>query len=202
MGLEREPALPVAGRLAGGVQDPAADGHDQAGVLGQGDELARHDQAPVGVVPADQRLEAQHLFARGIDARLEHDAKLAFLKRDSKVGFHQRALARRFVHLGREEAVAALAGGLGGVEREIGVAHQIIRRAVVIVGGDDPDRRADRHHRPVDRVGPRQAVDDPLRQPREILLRRCLRNDDLELVAAEAADLARCADNVAKPQGH
>ena len=55
--LEGEAALPVAGGLAGGVQDPAADGHDQAGVLGQGDELARHDQAPLGVVPADQRLQ-------------------------------------------------------------------------------------------------------------------------------------------------
>jgi hypothetical protein len=61
MGLEREAALPVAGGLAGGVQHPAADGHDQAGVLGQGDELARHDQAPLGVVPADQGLQPGQL---------------------------------------------------------------------------------------------------------------------------------------------
>ena len=69
VGLEREPALPVAGGLAGGVQHPAADGHDQAGVLGQGHELARHDQAPVGDTDAGP---GQHLAAGHGDRGAQH----------------------------------------------------------------------------------------------------------------------------------
>ena len=78
------------------------------------------------MIPADQRLEAGDLFARGIDARLIGEVQLALFQRNPQVRFHELPLACGLVHFGREEAVAALAGCLGRIKREIGVAHQII----------------------------------------------------------------------------
>ena len=51
--LER---LRLAAALA---QHPAADRHDQAHLLGERDELRRRDEAALGVVPAQQRLDAR-----------------------------------------------------------------------------------------------------------------------------------------------
>ena len=44
---------------AGGLEHPAAERRDQAGLLGQADERERRDQPALGVLPADQRLEAR-----------------------------------------------------------------------------------------------------------------------------------------------
>ncbi len=153
----------------------------------------------LGVVPSDQRLEPGDRLARGIDRGLVDELQLLFLERDPKVGFHQLPLARGLVHLGSEEAEASLARSLGGIERKVGVAHQIVRSAIVIVRCDNPDRRSDRHRRSVDRVRPRQAVDYALGDARQLVLGRGRRKHHLEFVAAEAADLAEIADDVAQP---
>ena len=50
--------LPGHGALARLAQDPAADRQDRAVLLGDLDELARRDEAAVGMLPADERLEA------------------------------------------------------------------------------------------------------------------------------------------------
>ena len=122
------------------------------------------------------------------------------LERDAQIRFHQLPIARRFVHFRREEAVAALARRLGRVKRKVGVAHQIVGGAVVIVGGDDSDRRADRYRGAVDGVGPRQAVDDALRELGQVGLGGHCGQHDLELVAAQAPDLPLVADFVGQPQ--
>ena len=87
-----------------------------------------------------QRISASKPVTSSLEASthgwIDHP-QLAFLERDAQVQFHQLPLARGLVHLRREEAEAALAGGLGRVKREVGVAHQIVGRAVVIVRRDD-----------------------------------------------------------------
>ena len=52
----RLPALHLAARL---VEHPRADRHDEAGLLGDGDEVAGAEQAALGVLPAQQRLDAR-----------------------------------------------------------------------------------------------------------------------------------------------
>jgi hypothetical protein len=42
------------------LEDPQADGDDESGLLGELDELGGHQQPPLGVVPADERLELAH----------------------------------------------------------------------------------------------------------------------------------------------
>src|SRR5215208_4020329 len=49
---------PPAGRLAAALgEDPGAEGDDQAGLLGEGDELGRQQLAPARLIPADQGLD-------------------------------------------------------------------------------------------------------------------------------------------------
>ena len=72
-----------------------------------------------------------------------------------------RCRSRAASHFGSEEAEAPLPRRLGGVERKVRVAHQVVGRPIVIVGRDDAHGRADRNDGSVDRVRPRQAVDDP-----------------------------------------
>ena len=54
---QAEPDLPRARLAAGLAKDPATHRHDVPGLLGEVDELVRHQQRPIGRLPADQRLE-------------------------------------------------------------------------------------------------------------------------------------------------
>ena len=58
-------------RLAAGLaEDPAADRQDRAVLLGDLDELVGHDQAALGMLPADERLDAGEPAGREVDDRL------------------------------------------------------------------------------------------------------------------------------------
>ncbi len=54
VGHRRLPALDLPARL---VEHPGADGHDEAGLLGDRDEVAREEQPAFGVLPAQQCLD-------------------------------------------------------------------------------------------------------------------------------------------------
>src|SRR5690348_7804992 len=60
---------PSCSLLAGSSKDPLADFIDEADFLGERNEDDRADEAVLGMMPADQRLEAGYCFARCIDAR-------------------------------------------------------------------------------------------------------------------------------------
>ena len=64
---------PLGELRAGGLEDPAAERHDQAGLLGDRDELRRLDEAAVAVGPARERLEAGDPAGRGLHDRLVDD---------------------------------------------------------------------------------------------------------------------------------
>ena len=72
-----EAELPLAGLAARLAQDPAAHRDDVAGLLGDVDELARHQQRPVRRLPADERLEPDDRAAAELDDRLVVEAELA-----------------------------------------------------------------------------------------------------------------------------
>ena len=70
------PLRQLAARL---VQDESVDGTDQPPLLGQGDEVGRGDDPPLGVAPAHQRLGPPHRPVLQGEERLVQDEKLAFL---------------------------------------------------------------------------------------------------------------------------
>ena len=56
--------VPARRLAAGGAQHPFADLQDQAALLGDRDEDRRRDGAALGMLPAQQRLEADDLAGR------------------------------------------------------------------------------------------------------------------------------------------
>ena len=124
---------------AGLAQHPLADLHDHPRLFGDADELARSDQATLGVLPADERLEADDAVAADRDLGLEEHPELLAFQRfaDRVLGMQpgQRALAGQLV----EQQQPAAAGALGAVHRGVGVADQVLR----LLLGVQTDRDAD-----------------------------------------------------------
>ena len=81
----------VPGRLPGGaladrgLQDEPGERTDQAGVLGQRDELVRRDVAPHRVLPPQQRLHAGHAAGARLGLRLVVQLERAVLERPGEV---------------------------------------------------------------------------------------------------------------------
>ena len=90
----RSEALVAPGlRLGGGLaKHEAADGHDEARHLGEGDELAGPHQAAVGMPPAHQGLDAQKACAP-----LVHDGLVVHLELAEAHRPPQRALERELL---------------------------------------------------------------------------------------------------------
>ena len=79
----------------------------QPGLLGEDDELGGRDQAPLGMLPADERLEALDAAVRDVDDRLVVDDQLVVLDRPLQLA-DQRAGAR--ASSGRARGCRAPAG--------------------------------------------------------------------------------------------
>ena len=65
------------------------------------------------MAPAQQGLEADHRLGRGPDLRLVVELEFALRERAPEVGLERLAPPELGVHVGLEEAVAALAVALG-----------------------------------------------------------------------------------------
>ncbi len=192
------PGRRLAARL---LEHPTPDRNDQSGVLGQRDEpVGSHDPA-VREMPADQRLDPNHLGALELVDRLIEELELSarILNRGAQVGFQLGPVFFAHAHARVVEHETVLAGGLGGVEGEVGVAQQ---RVGVGVGTDrDPD--ADRTRgdlAPVvelDRLAQDlgEAVGEQVQ--RRLAVSQFAQHD--ELVAAEPADRVPLADRPPQP---
>ena len=106
-------AVPAPDLGAGGAQHPGADRHDQAGLLGQRDELGRRHQAEVGMVPAQQRLDAEHGAVGEADLGLVVDHELALLERLPQPALQHQPLEGGRVHVVGVELVVVAALLLG-----------------------------------------------------------------------------------------
>ena len=122
VGPQRVPAERLA---AGGLLHPAADRLDQAAVLGDRDELAGVEHAALGVLPADQRLEADDLAAAQRDRPAGSGARArrarARWRSSRSVSSRRTARARISASNISQRPRPAL---LGPVHRRVGVADQ------------------------------------------------------------------------------
>ncbi len=129
---------------AGFAQCPRADVDDQSRVLGNGDESVRSDEAALGMPPAQQRLRAAHLHPIEIDERLVVYLQLVACQRLAQVPLQLAALVRPGVHFRLEELVGAAPCILGGVQRHLCLADQLVGRHT-FAGHDDADARRHAH---------------------------------------------------------
>ena len=186
---------------AGRGEHPVAERADQAGVLGDRDELDRVEEPAVGVLPAHERLDGGDGAALQLDDRLVDDAQLALLDPAPQLVLgpqpREHALAEHVV----EQLVAAAAALLRAVHGGVGVAQEVGRVGVGGLGDRDPDAGGDEvlarreHDRLVDRL--RDALGNADRLVRAVEL---LAHDE-ELVAAEARDGVGRPDGIVQPRG-
>ena len=200
-GQRRVGLLPERGLPAGLLEDEEPDVDDQAGLLGDRDELERCDQAALRVPPAHERLGRDRALRDEVDHRLVPDLELAAIEGPAQLGLGAQARGGPGAHRLVEQLVAAASALLGPVHRRVGVAQQgpgrVVRRGGERDSGTDREEvlAAVDHQRAVD-LG-REALSDL----RGLVGRVDAGADDDELVAADARDGVRRAHRGGQPGG-
>ena len=122
---ERDPARDLLARL---LEDPAAELDDQPGPLGERDELVGADTAALGVLPAQQRLDADDVLVGQPDLGLVLEVQLVVLQSAPQVALQRDLAQHPQAHRGVEDLVLVAAGLLGAMHRRVGVAQQVLGR--------------------------------------------------------------------------
>ena len=147
------------------AEHPFADRDDQADLLGERDELGRRHHALLGMVPADQGLEAADLVASRGRRPAGSAARTRRLRAPcaGRVPVARRACICASIS-GSKKRIGAAAVALGAVQRQVGVAHQLVGVDAVVRADGDADAGADHDLMAVDVVGRAERLDDALRQ--------------------------------------
>ena len=173
---------------AGLPDHPFAERDDKADLFRERNERRGRDQSVFGMIPADQRLKAADLAALQIHHRLVIQLELACGQRLAQILLHDAAGLHLLVHRGLEEAERAAAVALGAVQREIGIAQQLVRGQAVTGTDRDADAGANIGLMAVDVVGLAHPFDDLLRQRGRLVGIGDRRLHDDEFVAAGPRD--------------
>ena len=184
---EQRTGVQQSGTFGGDLlEHPRVDLDDEAGLLGDVDEVGRQHQ-PVAVLDARQRLGDRTCpVARSMIGWNTGTSRLsASARRSSRSGGHPAVGPR--AQLVVEQRVLVAAGVLGPVEREVRLAVEVAGAAGRVVG--DRDAQAHRRHQRLggrtEVVGPAQRLQQPGRHGVHRLGRRQPLDQDDELVAAE-----------------
>mmetsp|Transcript_6689 Transcript_6689/g.27999 ORF Transcript_6689/g.27999 Transcript_6689/m.27999 type:complete len:689 (+) Transcript_6689:1417-3483(+) len=122
-------------------QHPGAEHADEAGLLGERDELHRRHQAAHRVLPAHQRLGADDAALLQVDLGLQVQAQLVGLDRMAQLGQQRQRLLAACVQLGVIDQAAALLG-LGGIHGQLGAAQQQVDVLAMLGKQGDADAGA------------------------------------------------------------
>ena len=197
----REIPVPDRGLLAGPAQHPFADRHDQAGLLGQRDEVQRRQHAAVGMVPAHQRLDADDLAGIQRHDGLVVQQHLVAVQRPAQVILQVQHRHCALVHAGVEQGDLCLAVALRAVHGKVGIAQDILGLAIGRIphrhadGGGADDLLAVELEWLADRVQHVTGEGQRLVRARDIL------QQNGEFVAAQPGERVAGADLLAQPQG-
>ncbi len=132
---------PEFGLLAGLFQNPLTDRHDQAGLLGDRNEVGGRDEAAIGMVPAKQRLGADQGPGFSVGFRLVMEFELIGVQRLANLVLHIKAVQRLRAHGLGEELEIIAAGKLGAVHRRVGIHQQLFCGRAVLRVHRDADAR-------------------------------------------------------------
>src|SRR4029077_13078098 len=132
-------------------EHPFAKADDEAGLLGEWDELTRGKLAGGGMLPADEGLVGHDLAAAEVDDGLVVEPELAPDDAFAQLADPLRPVEGRAVELRIEERIAEIGMSLRAVHRDVGFLEQ---RLVVIAEGDSDARaRVERSRPTVHRTG-------------------------------------------------
>ena len=100
-----------------------ADLGNQAGSLGDGNELGRRHQPTGGMLPAHQRLDTDQTATRQVVYRLVMNAQLLLLQGATKLKSNLDPLLRVGGEFFSVQGVAIASGALGLEQRRVGIAQ-------------------------------------------------------------------------------
>jgi hypothetical protein len=198
---DRRPLPVPLGDISGHrVADPVPDAADEAGLLGDVDELRGGEQAPVWVVPAQERLSGGDRPVREVEDRLVVHLELAAVLRTGELPFQGGAGAQvQWVGvLGELDAVAP--AGLGPVHGRVRLG-QHVRGVGVGARRGDADAGGDADDAPGDRVVRGDQGEAPFGDAQRVPAVAQVLQQDGELVPAEAGDDVLGAYRLAEPVG-
>ena len=109
------------------------------GLFGRRDEVGWTNPPPLGVVPANQRLETDQ--PAGIERHdgLIVEGKLRPLDCPAEIGFQVKQGEDIGMHRLVEDLETGLTRGLGAVHRRVGIAEQVVGTDIVRVAEGDAD---------------------------------------------------------------
>ncbi len=194
--VDRHPRHVASGKgPAGLLEHPIAQSFDKATLLGEPHENIGRHHAPYGVLPARQRLDAEH-GAIPVKDRLVDEAHIGLVRQSRpKIFLEAPALAHILVHVPLIEPDASPPVGLCFVQRGVGIAHQLVGGEI---GAPErrPDAQAGRKVMALDFDRARRGLGQRRREPLGIPVATRLELDHPELVAPEpghGVDAAHCA---------
>jgi hypothetical protein len=171
----------VRERSAGLGQHPLVDVRDQAGLLGERQELGRRLQASLGMLPVDQRLERVQAVVGQRDDGLVVALKAGPLDRVARPRLELELVGRL---VGLDTAASAL----GLVHREVRFPDELLERGLLAAGAGDPDAGLERHLGAVQCERLRDRAPRPLGHSLRLALAAQVVVQDHELIAAVARD--------------
>ena len=179
---------PACELSAGLLDHPGTDRQDQAGLLGQGDELTRRDHAAPGMLPASERFEAGDAAALGVHLRLVVEAELLAFDGAAQVGLERDMLARLCLPGGVGDARLILAGLSGAAGRRHGVGDELPGLLPVLGVVGDPDPGAEVQRLAGELPGAVEELHQADRETEDLGQVAHLRHDDREQVAADVGE--------------
>ena len=193
--------MPFAQLAQGLVEHPLADGDDGAVLLGQRDEQVWRDKTVLRVLPANQRLDADHAVVGVVDLRLEHQVHLVAVEGLAQLLLQLAAATHLAVDAGDVELVAVARAALGQGHGLFGFLQQLLGAVAVFREQGDADGGAQAHFLLLQGEGRFEAVEDALRQLGGFVGLLDVGLDQGELVAAEAGQGAEAAAVAAQTVG-
>ena len=183
------------------AEHPCSELHDQAGLLGEGDEFGWGDESPGAAVPTHQRLHADDTAARQRDDRLVEHAELTCLHRSTQLALELQPTNRALVEIMVEERDRATAARLGFVHRQVGAAHRI--SGAVHAGPSQADPHAGRQRQLAAAGNDRLAhsLEQPLGDRQGLAFAADGIEQHRELVAREPGDGVLGAHGRGQPSG-
>ncbi len=167
-------------------------------MLGDADELVRHDHAAVGCRPSHEGLRAAQLTRRQLDERLVVHLELAAVDGRTQLSDEREASRAVVVALGSIELHPDLVG-LRRVHRDVCVAEEPDRVGVGTLRRGDADARRDLDVDVCDHVRAAELGQQAVGQSAQLLRRGRRAHDDRELVAAESCDEVVLAHHLGHP---
>ncbi len=153
------------------------------------------------MLPANQRLECHGSTGAEVLDRLVEERELLVLESCVEVHLeHASALDDR-AHVGVEEGVAVTPGGLGGEQRHVRIAQQVIGGGVAAEGDPDAGGEAEARAEAIDLDRLVKRLDHPPRERVQAHVTRGRFDQQHELIAPVSPDGVVRANHVLEPVG-